>query len=283
MVKERRSTVRSPRSYKRAPDEKARLFAGLENLVNLGFSYEEFCKFASQWPTFCPMLLRKSSGALIPLFPHKRLHELVLRFRDFLTLVWRRDPLSHREQVLKILLGLAYAPVGSEALPGDKEEPEWVKADTSSTEALAESQRNRDNAREAIGREDEERRSIKVLSDFDPAIRRAVWALMHDRQTGYCRPSRPTIIADWERGELCYEPANDFQRAVYTLFCQSWRARFCRECQRMFIAEHHPQMYCGLSCSATARRKRDLKLWKSSGSMLRRRRAQRQRERKPRK
>jgi hypothetical protein len=40
----------------------------------------------------------------------------------------------------------------------------------------------------------------------------------------------------------------------------------------MFIAEQHPQMYCGLSCSATARRKRDLAFWKSKGSVLRRKR-----------
>lgn len=273
MVKEKSQSVRRPRSFERAPNETARLFAGLESFANLGDSFEEFCKFAEQWPTFCPIVLRKSSGEVLPLFPHKAIHELVIRFRDFLRLVWRRDLVALRQQVPKVLLGLEYKTLGSESLPGEEVKPEIAPGGRSSAEALVGwQQRRREQARETLEREDEESRSGKEFPEFDPGIRHAVWLLMHDREAGYCRPWSPFLVADWERGELGYEPANDFQRAVYSLFRQSWRARFCRECQRPFIAEKHPQMFCGIACSTIARRKRDLAFWKSTGSVLRRKR-----------
>jgi hypothetical protein len=266
------STVHVLRPKALAPEETERLFAGLEVFVNLGNSYEDYCNFAKQWPTFCPVALRNSSGELVRLLPNKNLHDLVIIYRNFLRLVWRRDAVALREQVSKILLGLANRTVGHEPLADEEEEAEWVPLDTSTPEALAKSQRIREKNRER--REGDEERSQKVLKEFDPRIRSAVWALMHEHETGYCRPFSPLLVADWERGELCYEPANDFQWAVYTIFRQSWRARICRECQKLFIAAKHPQMFCRVRCSAAVKLRRNRVFWKNRGTVQRRKRNQ---------
>jgi hypothetical protein len=235
-------------------------------------------EYATQWPTFCPVLLRKSSGDELLLFPHKSLYELVVVFRDFLRLVWRRDSATLREQVPKILLGLANQPLGHEPIANQEIEQEWVAVDTSSPISLAKSLRMREMAREQGGREREEERSKRKFRDFDPRIRRALWALQHDPETDHCRPWWPLLVVDWERSEFTYEPANDFQRAIYALLRQSWRARICRECQRFFIAEKHPQMFCGVACSTVARQKRDREFWKSKGNALRKIRNKKHRE-----
>ena len=262
MVKKKSLAIRTPRSNTRTGKQTARLFAGLESFVNLGDSFEDYCAFASQWPTFCPMAFQNSSGELLLLFPNRGCHTLVIQFRDFLRLVWRRDGVALREQVLKILLGMEYRTVGHEPLADAEEEVEWVPIDASTPEALAKSQQMRDKAREQMRRGNDEKRRDRVLREYDPRIRLAMWGIMHDRETGYSRPWRPLLVADWERGEFFYEPMNDFQRAVYTLFRQSWRARICRECQRLFIADKNPQMFCGTDCSVIARRRRDLASWR---------------------
>lgn len=88
---------------------------------------------------------------------------------------------------------------------------------------------------------------------------------------GY-RHALPVIIVDWALGEFSYEPLNDFQRAVYALWRESWRARICPECGRAFIAAKPPQLYCSPTCSTAARRKRDLALWRATGDARRRKR-----------
>lgn len=82
----------------------------------------------------------------------------------------------------------------------------------------------------------------------------------------------PEITVEWKRGEFSYQPLNDFQRAVYALWRESWRARSCPECGRLFIAAKPPQLYCSTSCSNAARRKRDLALWRARGDARRRKR-----------
>jgi hypothetical protein len=262
--------------------ETQRLFAGLESFANLEDSFEAFCEFARQWPDFCPISLKKPSGEPLPLVPHEQCHALVIRFRDFLRLVWRRDPVALQEQLLKILLGLTYEPVGHEPQPNEEDEEllEWVPLDTSSPEALAESQRIRGRVRERAWHEGERKQSEEALKDYDPRIRSAVWALMHDRKIGTCRPWRPLLVIDWEHSTWNYEPMNNFQRAAYALFRNSWRARNCRECARFFIASKQPQTFCGVQCYIIARRRRDLELWKTRGSSLRQKRRQKARGRK---
>ena len=89
--------------------------------------------------------------------------------------------------------------------------------------------------------------------------------LVHDRHPDFGH-TLAVINADWLRGEFCYAPLNDFQRAVYALWRESWRARICPQCERLFIAAKAPQLYCSPQCSTVARRKRDLVLWRARGT-----------------
>jgi len=79
----------------------------------------------------------------------------------------------------------------------------------------------------------------------------------------------PDISVDWIRGEFSYSPLNDFQRAVYLLFRENWRARICSQCSRLFIAGKPAQLYCSVPCSVAARRHRDLGWWKTKGAVNR--------------
>jgi hypothetical protein len=76
----------------------------------------------------------------------------------------------------------------------------------------------------------------------------------------------PTISIDWIRGEFSYSPLNDFQRAVYLLFRENWRARICPQCGRLFVAAKPAQLYCSVPCGLAARRQRDLDWWRTKGA-----------------
>ena len=51
------------------------------------------------------------------------------------------------------------------------------------------------------------------------------------------------IRADWLGSGLQYEPAIDFQQAVYALMRESWRARVCPMCARYLIAAKPANIY----------------------------------------
>lgn|SRR5487761_842299 len=270
-------TIRVPQANTLAPKEVERLFAGLELFANLGDSFQEYRDFATKCPTFCPVALQNPSGRHLHLLPIESLHELVIVFRNYLRSVWRQHPATLREQILKILLGLAQKGVGAEPWEGEEEEVDWVLPDPSTPETLAETERIRERVRknEAIGELDSASR--ETLHDYDPPYRRALYRVMNDPQREGFNPMRPHLIADWVRGEFSYQPANDFQRAVFNLFRQSWRARSCRECQKLFIAAKHPQMFCSVRCSTAVKLRRNRAFWKNRGTPQRRKRNQERR------
>ena len=88
----------------------------------------------------------------------------------------------------------------------------------------------------------------------------------------------PWMAADWTRGEFCYRPLHDFQRAVYAIWQESWRARACRQCARLFIADKPPQLYCSPRCSVAAKRTRSLDYYNDKGKARRKKRRQRARK-----
>jgi hypothetical protein len=90
----------------------------------------------------------------------------------------------------------------------------------------------------------------------------------------------PLMGAEWATGEFRYAPQNDFQRAVYALWRESWRARTCPECARLFIAAKPPQLYCSVPCSTAARQKRDRDNWHARGDSQRRARCKQSRRKK---
>jgi hypothetical protein len=88
---------------------------------------------------------------------------------------------------------------------------------------------------------------------------------IQDKFTAF--PSR--LIPDWDRGQFHYSPQTDFQRAVYLLFLENWRAKQCAHCSAFFVADKPPQLYCGISCSTEVKRKRALVWWRTKGSARR--------------
>jgi hypothetical protein len=272
------ATIRICGSKKRAPEETERLFAGLELFVNTGESYEEYCDLVAKCPTFCPVAFHNfKTGENLGLLQNENLHQLTKTFRNDLVSVWRQHPDAIREHALEILLGLTRKRISHEPREAEGDQAEWPHWNASTPEALEEIEKMRNRVRENEKYEDEEKRSKSVLPETDPAYRRALFRIMHDPETRVYVPLWPRIMADWARGEFIYEPANDFQRAVYRLFRESWRARSCRQCQKLFIARKHPQMFCGVECSVIARRNRDLSFWKDRGATLRRKRKKQRR------
>jgi hypothetical protein len=74
---------------------------------------------------------------------------------------------------------------------------------------------------------------------------------------------------DWNKGSLVYFGACDFQRALYLLFLESWRARTCSQCQGKFIASRAAQKYCHDDCSKAARGANRRKWWREHGEQWR--------------
>lgn len=86
----------------------------------------------------------------------------------------------------------------------------------------------------------------------------------------------------WNCAEFVFYPHNDFQRAVYLLFRESWRARTCERCSECFLADKPAQRFCSSECFGEAKRNRDLAYWRSHGAERRKSRKNASRRRQPR-
>jgi hypothetical protein len=84
---------------------------------------------------------------------------------------------------------------------------------------------------------------------------------------------------DWDEGVFTYEGACDFQKALYLLFRESWRARVCEKCGAKFIARRAAQKYCSTDCSESMQRELKQKWWAEHGEAWRRQRKNPQRKR----
>jgi hypothetical protein len=80
------------------------------------------------------------------------------------------------------------------------------------------------------------------------------------------------FYADWDEGIFRYQGACDFQRALYLLFRESWRARICDNCRTKFIARRAAQRYCTTDCSESVLHELKRKWWADHGDSWRRRR-----------
>ena len=79
----------------------------------------------------------------------------------------------------------------------------------------------------------------------------------------------PRLQMRWRYGEFVLVPHNDFHRAFYLLFRQSWRARVCSGCKTLFIARKPKQKFCGTQCSAGSRLASMRKWWNRVGAKKR--------------
>lgn len=89
-----------------APKEKWRLLSGLEKFVNLGSTQEDFANYATQWPSFAPIAIRKGDRQGEPMDLTPDMHALALQYRDYLRQVWVSDPKVDAIGLADILLGL---------------------------------------------------------------------------------------------------------------------------------------------------------------------------------
>lgn len=85
---------------------------------------------------------------------------------------------------------------------------------------------------------------------------------------------------DWDEGVFRYRGACDFQRALYLLFLESWKARLCDKCRAKFIARRSAQKYCSTECSESMQRELKQKWWATHGETWRSNRKKLQRNRK---
>jgi hypothetical protein len=74
---------------------------------------------------------------------------------------------------------------------------------------------------------------------------------------------------DWTSGRVEYASRTDFQRSVWLLFGESWRAKVCPRCSTYFLAQKSAQLYCSVSCSSATHRASSLNWWKQKGSQKR--------------
>jgi hypothetical protein len=80
------------------------------------------------------------------------------------------------------------------------------------------------------------------------------------------------FFADWDEGVFRYRGMCSFQRALYLLFQESWRARVCERCGAKFIARRVAQRYCTTDCSDEIQRELKRRWWAEHGERWRQRR-----------
>jgi hypothetical protein len=80
------------------------------------------------------------------------------------------------------------------------------------------------------------------------------------------------FFADWDEGVFRYHGMCSFQRALYLLFQESWRARVCEKCDAKFIARRVAQRYCTTDCSDDIQRELKRRWWAEHGETWRRKR-----------
>lgn len=80
------------------------------------------------------------------------------------------------------------------------------------------------------------------------------------------------FFADWNEGVLHYRGMCQFQRALYLLFRESWRARVCEKCHNRFIARRVAQKYCTTDCSEAIQRELKRTWWAEHGETWRQKR-----------
>jgi hypothetical protein len=76
----------------------------------------------------------------------------------------------------------------------------------------------------------------------------------------------PKIVPDWRTGVFQYKCASEFQRAVYELMHDSWKARRClvQKCGKYMIAAKPASLYCSTKCYGEAKRERGKEWWREN-------------------
>jgi len=266
-------TIPLPVRMRLAPEERERLWKGLERFVNCDDSLGEFkalgLAFSKFWPiqaSYSPYreslnrATRRSrpigsempSEQVVQQFNwHPACHALFLFYRDRLRDHWVSKP---------DLTGWTYL-WGTKFLLG---------VDDYNEQAIRDARNQRPSA--FIGAPGELVRAWKkILQKFPTAM----------------IDGHADLEMLWGYGDIVLLPRNDFGRAFYLLFRQCWRARVCPRCKTYFIARKPKQRFCGTGCSAGSRLASKRKWWRSVGAerrtkQIRKRLGRKKKERKQR-
>jgi len=224
-------TVRLPRSIRLAKGERERLWKGLERLVNCGDESSEYQALSkSGFRDLWPVRIH-SDGASLEW--HPACHKLFLFYRDKLKDLWQGH---ERTKWL--------GENGAEFLMGVSGE----------TEKVWEHVREGTDSRAELG----------LPFDLHEA-----WQDILQQFPNATPEQGAGLGMRWRYGEFVLVTRNDFQRAFYVLFRQSWRARVCRRCKTLFIARKPKQGFCGTQCSAGSRLASKRKWWRRVGAQKR--------------
>lgn len=288
------ATLRLPPRMRLARAERERLWKGLERFVNCGDDLADYEALGRAFPDFWPtevwhypnfraperlavlgrlpsitvepepelseqQLLQKMEheGQMESLNWHPACRKLFLFYRDTLREVWRGEPLESRSvEDRPSLADLSRpTPVG------------WFGGHAQ--EFLL-----------GLTEYNEEAREIAKNGGFDLSLIRpfaldSAWQEIFNQFPTVAAEGRVEISMLWRMGDFSLVPHNDFQRAFYLLFRQSWRVRVCARCKMFFVARKPKQIFCGTGCSAGNRLASKRKWWNRVGAKRRARQRRR--------
>jgi hypothetical protein len=259
------ATFRLPPRMRLAAAERERLWKGLERFVNCTDTesdYQAMKAFRDFWPLEIWHYPQQESGALsngssVALQPepyeseqrdkesvepadfarldwHPVCHKLFLFYRDTLRAIWSGETEIERSAINTGTFLLGLSNLGEDSLAQAKEG-----------------------------------NPVGLLMSMTPFPLYDAWEEILSRFKTAATRGGIQIKALWKYGDFAFVPENDFQRAVYILFRQSWRARICPRCQMYFVARRPKQTFCGTGCSAGSRLASKLKWWKRVGKKRR--------------
>jgi hypothetical protein len=113
---------------------------------------------------------------------------------------------------------------------------------------------------------------VKIMLGIDAAPNRVDELWPEDMWLAGVASIPAEFFVDWDEGVFRYRGACDFQRALYLLFRESWRARVCEKCLTKFIARRAAQKYCSTDCSENMQRELKQKWWAEHGQTWRKQR-----------
>ncbi len=230
-VRSERSTLPKVQPNHRAEDEKARLFEGLERFVNGGDSSEEYAQLAIVARSFWPIKVSGpvgENGSDRPIEWDAAGQSLYKAFRDYLRRVWVGDFRPNENTWLDgVYLNYLLGLERDFALYKPGHYIDAVLPDRAFTQG---------------------------------------WSELIKKYPNASSTGKALICPDWGKSQIRYEAANDFQRAIYTLLLESWRARICRHCKKYFIADKSAQAFCSIDCSGANKRDRGLRYWRETGA-----------------
>jgi hypothetical protein len=117
--------------------------------------------------------------------------------------------------------------------------------------------------------EDAKNRNFPIIPSLYPYELYCAWESILDRFSTAWVEGQVHVQMLWREGDFYLAPRNDFERAFYRLFRESWRARMCARCKMFFVARRPKQMFCGTVCSAGSRLASKRKWWKRVGAKRR--------------